>query len=102
MVVRRVLGVPGGSGWSGKVAGDVRNQFQVVARHKSGGINGDEIGSKPRLSELDRRRLWLVSGDDESGDATVGFQASDRYQARLVRWPELGETVGSIRGSGSG
>ena len=39
--------------------------------------------------------FWPVSGDEDSGDTTVGFQASDRYQARPVRWPELRETVGA-------
>ena len=56
VIVRRFSGVPGDLGWSEIVAGDVRNQFQVVARHKSGGINGNENRSKPRFSELNRWR----------------------------------------------
>ena len=42
--------------------------------------------------------FWPVSGDDNSRDTMVCFQASDRYQARPVKWLELGEIVGSIRG----
>ena len=45
--------------------------------------------------------FWLVYGDDNSGDATVVFQASNRYQARPVRWSELGDPSGSTRGFGS-
>ena len=44
VVVRRFSGVLGDRGWSEIVAGDVRNQFQVVVRHKPGEINGDENG----------------------------------------------------------
>ena len=56
VIVRRFPDVLNDRGWSEIVAGDVRNQFQVVARHNSGGNNGDEIGSKPRLSSSNRRR----------------------------------------------
>ena len=39
--------------------------------------------------------FWPFSGNNDSVDTSVGFQALDRYQARQVRWPELGEIVGS-------
>ena len=56
VIVRRFPDVHDDLGWSELVAGDGGNQFQVVAFQKSGGINGGKNGSKPRLSELDRRR----------------------------------------------
>uniref|UniRef100_A0A1S8ACY8 Uncharacterized protein n=1 Tax=Citrus limon TaxID=2708 RepID=A0A1S8ACY8_CITLI len=55
VIVRRFSGVPGDRGWSEIVAGDVRNQLQVVVRHKSDGINGDENRSWPPLSSSNRR-----------------------------------------------
>ena len=45
--------------------------------------------------------FWSVSGDEDHGDTTVIFQASNRYQARPVRWPELEVLGGSSRGFGS-
>ena len=45
--------------------------------------------------ELKSPAFWSVSGDEDCWVMTVGFQASDRYQARPVRWPESGENVGS-------
>ncbi|GAY61621.1 hypothetical protein CUMW_211420 [Citrus unshiu] len=42
------------------------------------------------------------SGSKDGMDTLLISQASNRYQARPVRWPETGELVGSSRGFGLG
>ena len=67
-------------------------------------IRRNQRRQKRVLAATFRARLpafWPVSGNDNSGDATVIFQASNRYQARPVRWPELEVLGGSSRGFGS-
>ena len=98
LIAQRFSGILGGCGWSRNVAGDVRNQFQVVVRKKSGGINGGKNGSKLRVFELQSLAFWSVSGDEDGMDTLLVSQVSNRYQARPVRWPETGELVGSSRG----
>ena len=95
LIVRRFPGVLGGCGWSGNVAGDVRNQFQVVVRRKSGGINDGKNGSKPRVSDPKSPAFWSVSGDEDGMDTLLVSQASNRYQDCPERWPEMGEPAGS-------
>ena len=67
VIVRRFSGLPGDRGWSEIVAEDVKNQFQVVARHKPGGINGDGKGSWPRLSSSNRRCSGRFSATRTTG-----------------------------------
>ena len=45
--------------------------------------------------ELKSPAFWSISGNEDHWDTTVVFQASNRYQARPVRWPDLGDPSGS-------
>ena len=89
VVVRRFSGVLGDRGWSEIVAGDVRNQFQVVVRHKPGGINGDENGSWPRLSSFNRRRSGRFPATRTAG-----------YVGRLPSFRSVPSTAGEVAGNG--
>ena len=95
VVVFSTDGVPGGRDQLENDECEWRNKIQVVVYQKSGGINGGKNGPWPRVFELKSSAFWSISDDEDSGDRTVGFQASDRYQAWPVRWSESGEIAGS-------
>ena len=61
-------------------------------------IRRDQRQRKRVLAEtfvLKSPAFWPVSGEEDSGDTSVGFQASDRYHARPGRWPKTEVLDGS-------
>ena len=89
-------------GWSENDAGDVRSRTQLEVCPNSGEIVDGKNEPWPLVFELKSPAFWSVSGDEDGMDTLLVSQASNRYQARPVRWLESGDTIGSrSRVSGS-
>ncbi|GAY68249.1 hypothetical protein CUMW_262650 [Citrus unshiu] len=88
VVIHGQDGVPGGRGRSESDKRELRNKIQVVAQLKFGEIDSDKNGLSGRFFQAKFPAFWPFSGDEDGWVMTAGFQASYRYVARLVRWPE--------------
>ena len=88
VVVSGQDGVCDGRGRSESDERELRNKIQAVEWLKSGEIDGDKNGLSSRFFQTKLPAFWPFSGDEDGWGMTAGFQASYRYVARLVRWPE--------------